>query len=145
MLRLSEANGAHRQAARHERRLNKCFFAYKRHTKEVTVAFVEKAKEYLDAGVRASKDMLTKAGAAAQEMGDKGVLKVEITQLKAKRKKQYESLGSAVYGALCIGGDKSITAKTKKISIMLEEIARLQALIDEKTEAFNKLQTASEK
>jgi hypothetical protein len=107
------------------------------------VAFVEKAKEYIDAGVRVSKDVLSKAGAAAQEMGDKGVLKLEITQLETKCKKQYENLGSAVYKALIAEGEKSVTAKTDAVAVTLSEISRLQTLIDEKKAALNTVQPES--
>jgi hypothetical protein len=103
------------------------------------MAFVEKAKEYLDAGVRVSKDMLTKAGGAVQEMSDKGVLKLEITQLKSKRKKAFENLGAAVYNALNVQGAKSITAKTAAAAPIIEEIVRLDEQIDAKTQEFDAL------
>jgi hypothetical protein len=101
------------------------------------MAFVDKAKEYLDAGVRVSKDMITKASGAVQEMSDKGVLKLEITRLASKRKKQCAELGAKVFDALCAQGAKSVTAKTPAVSNLLDEISALDAQISEKTQELD--------
>ncbi|MDR1785939.1 MAG: hypothetical protein LBR23_05675 [Spirochaetaceae bacterium] len=101
------------------------------------MGFVDKAKEYLDTSVRVSKDMLVKAGGAVQEMGDKGMLKLEITRLKGMAKKDYEKLGLAVYDSLGVQKAKSVTAKKAEIAALLDEISGLNESIEEKTRALN--------
>ena len=49
----------------------------------------EKAKDVMDKVVVSSKDAFSKAGNAIQKFGDKSVLKIEIMQLKSKRKNAY--------------------------------------------------------
>jgi hypothetical protein len=97
------------------------------------MAFVDKAKEYLDAGARVSKDVFTKAGSAVQEMSDKGMLKLDITRLTGKRKKVFESLGSKVFELFSEQGAKSITPKTPAVALLLDDIAALNEQISEKT------------
>ena len=52
----------------------------------------EKAKDVMDKVVVSSKDAFSKAGNAIQKFGDKSVLKIEIMQLKSKRKNPLLSL-----------------------------------------------------
>ena len=106
------------------------------------MAFVDKAKEYLDAGVRASKDAITKAGSAVQEMSDKGVLRLEITRLSGKQKKLCTELGTKVFDAFCVEGAKSVTAKTPAVARLLEEIASLDEQINEKNQALDAMSAA---
>jgi hypothetical protein len=98
---------------------------------------VDKAKEYLDTGVRVSKDVLVKAGGAVQEMSDKGVLRVEIAQLKSKRKRAHEKLGEAVFEAFIVQETKTLTSKKPEISGVLSEISGLNDTIAAKTKALN--------
>ena len=53
----------------------------------------EKAKDVMDKVVVSSKDAFSKAGNAIQKFGDKSVLKIEIMQLKSKRKNAVSKLG----------------------------------------------------
>jgi uncharacterized protein YceH (UPF0502 family) len=106
------------------------------------MAFVDKAKEYLDAGMRASKDAISKAGSAVQEMGDKGMLKLEISRLAGRRKKLCAELGAKVLDAFCVQGAKSVTAKTPAAARLLEEIAALDEQISEKTQTLDAMSAA---
>jgi uncharacterized small protein (DUF1192 family) len=109
------------------------------------MAFVEKAKEYLDAGVRVSKDAITKASGAVHEMSDKGLLKLEITRLTSKRKKVCESLGAKVYDAFTVQGAKSVSPKTPAIAQLMSEIASFDEQIGNKTQEYDALNARSER
>ena len=62
----------------------------------------EKAKDVMDKVVVSSKDAFSKAGNAIQKFGDKSVLKIEIMQLKSKRKNAVSKLGVYAVVALLI-------------------------------------------
>jgi hypothetical protein len=109
------------------------------------MAFVEKAKEYLDAGVRVSKDVITKASGAVQEMSDKGILKLEITRLTSRRRKVCESLGAKVYEAFAAQGAKSVTPKTPAIAHLIGEIAAFDEQIGDKKREYDALNERAER
>jgi len=45
--------------------------------------FSERMQDIINKGVATSKDLLSKAGAKAKELGSMGVLRIEILQLQA--------------------------------------------------------------
>ena len=58
------------------------------------MSFSEKMKEMLDQGVAASKEFAAKAGAKAQDLGERGVLMLEIKQLENQTEKLIGRLGA---------------------------------------------------
>ncbi|MCI6953425.1 MAG: hypothetical protein MR839_05965 [Spirochaetia bacterium] len=52
------------------------------------MSFINKLTDFLDKGVDMSRDAITKAGDVVQDMGNKGVLRIEILQLKEKQRIQ---------------------------------------------------------
>jgi predicted DNA-binding protein (UPF0278 family) len=98
----------------------------------MTMAFVENVKKYVDKGIKVSKDAFSKAGTTASRWGDQGVKKVELLQLSAKLKEQYEKLGEAVYQAIKDGGVLSLTEKSELASPYFEKIDELKTAIVER-------------
>jgi hypothetical protein len=86
-----------------------------------------KVKAYVDKGIAASYDALTKAGNAVKDLSDKGVTKLELVQLKNQLKKGYENLGIQVFEALSVQKQKTLTSKDALIAGYLAEIERLQS------------------
>ncbi|MDR2394016.1 MAG: hypothetical protein LBD93_07670 [Treponema sp.] len=87
-------------------------------------------------GLRVSKEWMNKAGAKAQDLGEKGVLVIEIKQLKGQAQKLIETLGLTVYEALVTQELERITRDTPKVKEILAEIASIQHSITEKETAL---------
>jgi hypothetical protein len=88
--------------------------------------FIDKMKDYFNKGVEVSKDALSKASEKAQDLGEKGVLKLEISQLENKAEKEFISLGKKVYELFIIDGQTSLSAADGQISGIIGEITRLK-------------------
>ncbi|MDR2898323.1 MAG: hypothetical protein LBU99_05850 [Spirochaetaceae bacterium] len=88
--------------------------------------FIDKMKDYLSKGVEVSKDALSKAGEKAQDLGEKGILKIEISQLENKAEKEFISLGKKVYELFITNGQQSLSADDGQISGVVGEITRLK-------------------
>jgi lambda repressor-like predicted transcriptional regulator len=92
----------------------------------------ETVKSYVDKGVEVSRDALTKAGAAVKDWSDKGVVQLELAQLKTRLKKNYEKLGQQVYEALSVQPQTTLTSEDALIAGFLTEITRLRSEIDKR-------------
>ncbi|GMO12004.1 MAG: hypothetical protein Ta2A_21310 [Treponemataceae bacterium] len=87
------------------------------------MAINEKTKQTIDAAVTTTKDALTKAGGALHEFGNKSVLRIEITQLASKQKKEFEAIGREVY-QIFVEDEKASVPKAK-VAAHLDEITRI--------------------
>lgn len=96
------------------------------------MAFTDRMKDLLDQGFSASKELASKAGAKAQELGEIGVLKLEIAQLEGQAQKLIVRLGSETYKALVEQGVESITAGTLAIRSLLTEITSIRDSIEKR-------------
>jgi hypothetical protein len=96
------------------------------------MTFGERMKELLDQGMAASKDFAVKAGAKAQEMGEIGVLVLEIKQLEGKAQKLIARLGAEVYESFAERGADIVSKSEAPVSTMLAEIARIKETIEAK-------------
>jgi predicted adenine nucleotide alpha hydrolase (AANH) superfamily ATPase len=102
------------------------------------MAFSEKLKDMLSKGFEASKDILEKAGAKAKELGELGVLKLEIIQLKSQAQKAAAHLGAEVYSTFMEKGQKSLTPDSATIKDLLQKLDQLEKDIDSREEEFKK-------
>ena len=64
------------------------------------MSFSERMKDMIDKGLDASRDFAKKAGEKAKELGEKGVLKLEIAQLESRAEKLIAKLGAEVYASM---------------------------------------------
>ena len=96
------------------------------------MTFSERMKELLDQGVVASKDFALKAGAKAQDLGERGVLILEIKQLEGQAQKQLSRLGNEVYSAFAERDQDSVNRTEPGIERILTEIAKIREAIDQK-------------
>lgn len=96
------------------------------------MTFGEKMKDLLGQGVRSSKDFMVKAGAKAQDLGEKGVLKLEIKQLEGQAQKLICRLGSEVYVSFTDKGIPSVSSDDPVIKGILTEIAGIKENIEKK-------------
>ena len=96
------------------------------------MALDPKVKAYVDKGVAASRDALTKAGSAVKDFSDKGVVRLELVQLKSQLKKTYENLGLQVFEALSGKKQQSLSADDALTAGYLTEIERLRREIEKR-------------
>jgi hypothetical protein len=96
------------------------------------MTFVERMKELLDQGVSVSKDFAVKAGAKAQDFGERGVLMVEIRQLESQAQKLIGRLGAEAYQAFSEKGEGTLSAESSPVKSLLSEIASARESIEKR-------------
>ena len=96
------------------------------------MTFSERMKELLDQGVAASKEFAIKAGAKAQELGEKGILLLEVKQLEGQAQKLLGRLGNEAYKAFAERNQDSLDKSTPEIEALLAEIAKVREAIERK-------------
>jgi hypothetical protein len=96
------------------------------------MAFSERLKELLDQGLQASKELAGKAGAKAQELGEIGVLKLEISQLEGRLQKLAGKLGAVAYRTFVEEQSASLGADESEVKALLTEITGIREIIGKK-------------
>ena len=96
------------------------------------MTFSDRMKELLDQGVAASKEFAVKAGAKAQDLGERGVLMLEIRQLESQAQKLVGRLGAEAYHTFMEQGEQTLSAESTPIKTLLSEIAAARESIERK-------------
>lgn len=96
------------------------------------MSFSERMKELLEQGVSASIEFAAKAGAKAQELGERGVLMYEIRQLEGQAQRLVGQLGNEAYRAFVDRDQSSIDRESDEIKTILSQIATVKETIDRK-------------
>jgi hypothetical protein len=96
------------------------------------MTFSDRLKDVLEKGVEASKEFAIKAGAKAQDLGERGVLMLEIRQLEGQAQKLAGRLGTEVYEAFAERGETSVSAETPAINALLADITAVKEKIERK-------------
>jgi hypothetical protein len=100
-------------------------------------------KELVDQGAQASKEFLSKAGAKAQDLGERGVITLEIKQLENQGRKLLERLGNEVYRILAEEAAESVRPSDPAVSDILADLGTVKASIDKReTELENRRKAA---
>jgi hypothetical protein len=94
--------------------------------------FSDRMKELLDQGVAVSKDFAVRAGAKAQELGERGVLMLEIKQLESQAQKAIARLGNEAYRAFTDQGKDCLEAEEPAVKAILSELAMVKDTIEKK-------------
>ena len=96
------------------------------------MAFTERMKELLDQGVTVSKEFAVKAGAKAQDLGERGVLMLEIKQLESQAQKLIGRLGTEAYQTFTERGEETLSRESTPIKTLLSDIAVIRESIEQK-------------
>ena len=96
------------------------------------MTFGERMKEMLEQGWAASKDFALKAGAKAQDLGEKGILMWDIKQLENQAQKQISRLGSEAFTAFTERDQETIDRGAIEFRTILEEITAIKDQIEKK-------------
>jgi hypothetical protein len=98
--------------------------------------FQQSFKKSLDIG----KDTFGKALHRARELGEKGVLTVEVRELREREEEFLRKIGEEVYQSIVVSERTSITNKNQKIMGFLEQITQVRLDILEREEELKKYQ-----
>jgi hypothetical protein len=89
-------------------------------------------KEVLEQGLAASKDLAAKAGAKAQDLGERGILMLEIKQLESQAQKLLARLGTEAYIAFTEKDKTTIDREDTIFRTYLSELAMIKEAIEKK-------------
>jgi hypothetical protein len=103
---------------------------------EASMTFAERMKDMIDRGVAASRDLAKKASGKAKELGEKGVIKIEIAQLESHAEKLVAKLGAEVYASMVDRNVQSVSRDTATINTILKEIEDLRSSIEKKEKEY---------
>jgi len=103
------------------------------------MTFSERMRDLLEQGWTVSKELAIKAGAKAQDLGERGVLMIEIKQLENQAQKLLTRMGNEAYIAFTEHDQSTIERETAEFKNILEELAKLKDAIEKKeTELKNR-------
>lgn len=94
--------------------------------------FWDRVKTTIDKGLEGSRDMLGRARDTAQDLGERGVLRVEIMQLENQAEKLVAKLGAVAFEALVVENQDQLTKDAGGVRGLIDEINDVQARIKEK-------------
>ena len=103
------------------------------------MTFAEKMQGIINKGVAATRDLASKAGEKAKDLGAMGMVKVEIMQLESHAEKIIARLGNEVYRTLVEKKSDSVSKDTPLISDMLKEIEGLRTRIEAKEKEYRSI------
>ena len=98
--------------------------------------FWDRMKNALEKGLEGSKDLLVKVRDRTQDLGERGVLRLEILQLENQAEKLVGKLGARCYEALVTERRELIDRETDGVSELIGEIDALHERIREKEAAI---------
>jgi hypothetical protein len=96
------------------------------------MTFSERMKDLLDQGWAVSKEFAVKAGAKAQDLGERGLLMWDIKQLENQAQKLLARLGNDAYIAFTERDQATIDRDTVEFKTTLEELAVIKDQIEKK-------------
>ena len=96
------------------------------------MTFSERMREMLEQGVAASKEFAVKAGAKAQDLGERGILMLEVKQLESQAQKFIGRLGAEAYRCFVDEDQSELQRDASGISGILSELARVRDTIEKK-------------
>ncbi|MCL2765817.1 MAG: hypothetical protein FWD40_11160 [Treponema sp.] len=96
------------------------------------MTFGERMKNLLEQGLAASKDFAIKAGAKAQDLGERGLLMWDVKQLENQAQKLLTKLGNETYIAFTERDQETIERDTIEFRTLLDELGVIRDQIEKK-------------
>jgi len=94
--------------------------------------FSDRMKTIIDQGLVASKELAAKAGAKAQDIGERSVLMFEIKQLESQVQRLVAQLGAEAFQAFSERGEESLCKESAVVKSLLSELAAVKESIERK-------------
>jgi hypothetical protein len=101
------------------------------------MAFSDRLKDMIGQGLAASKDFAVKAGAKAQDLGERGMLTLEIKQLEGQAQRLVSRMGAEVYRVFVEIEEKTVSANDPVIKSLLDELASVKSAIEKREQELN--------
>ena len=98
------------------------------------MSFKEEIQKYLEIGIQASKEAVSKAGVAVSKFGDESVIRVEKFQFQNQLKQEISALGLDVLKAFEDDSKDTLKAEDAEIAAHIEKIKSLKAEIAKREE-----------
>ena len=98
--------------------------------------FWDRMKDAMEKGLDGSRDLLGKAKDRAQDLGERGVLRLEIMQLENQAEKLIGKLGTRTYEALVTEQRLQVDRDTQGVAELIGEIDEVRERIREKEAAL---------
>ena len=92
--------------------------------------FMQRLQEGLNKGLVVSRELFVKAKDKAQELGEKGVLKIEIMQLEDQASKLLGKLGALAFDSF--GDGKESIERTPEVDALIKEIEDVRKAIEDR-------------
>ncbi|WP_461247653.1 hypothetical protein [Treponema sp. R6D11] len=96
------------------------------------MTFGERMNELMEQGLAASKEFAIKASAKAQDLGERGILLLEIKQLEMQAQKLITRMGNDAYIAFTERDQSTIDREQAEFKITLKDIAAIRDTIEKK-------------
>jgi len=96
------------------------------------MTFSERMKDLLEQGWAASKEFAVKAGAKAQDLGERGMLMLDIKQLEGQAQKLLTRLGNETYIAFTERNQKAVERDNVTFRTILDELSLIKEQIEKK-------------
>jgi len=96
------------------------------------MTFSERMKAILEQGLAASKEFAVKAGAKAQDLGERGILMWDIKQYENQAQKLLTRLGNEAYILFVDKNLQTADRDTVELRSILDELSAVKDQIDKK-------------
>ncbi len=103
------------------------------------MTFWDSLKDFMDKSIDASGKALGQLGEKTKELGQKGVVKFEIAQLRNQFKLQSDKLGLLVYELFVKQAKESATRRNAEIAPIIEKMEELEKQIAQKEEEYKNI------
>jgi hypothetical protein len=103
------------------------------------MSFWDRMQKIVNDGLEASREMLNKAREKAQDLGEMGILKYEISQLEKQAEKNFLLLGSRVYEILVEKQETTIKSDNQDVKAIIQEILDIKKKIEDKEEMLKNI------
>ncbi len=107
------------------------------------MAFKDELKKYVELGLTKGKKAAAQAKDTVKDLGEQGVLQVEIKQLEHDIKEIYKKIGMSVYEKACNGDIASIEITGSDIDVLVKQITELKEQISERVEKIKQVKNRS--
>ena len=104
------------------------------------MGFLERMQDTIGQGLKTSRDLFGKAKDKAKDLGEKGVIMLELKQLDNQAEKLLAKLGSAVYRILVVEEHNTVSRSTSEVKELLSDIAEVRKRIEDKEVQLKKVE-----
>ena len=88
------------------------------------MSFWDRMEQIVNQGLESSREVLGKAKEKARDLGEKGLLRYEITQIERQAEKKFSQLGATVYERLVL--KDQATVNKEAVKELLDDIQELK-------------------